>query len=455
MNKLLLLLFTIGCLQIAAQTNNDAAIIKQLTDEALSNGKAYTNLRHLCKQVGNRISGSPQAEKAVQLMFNKMKSYGFDSVWLQPVMVPRWVRGSKKTEIGKVINQNKPYQVNILALGGSVSTPKSGITAPVIEVKNFEELHNLGKEKVQGKIVFFNRPMDPTHINTGTAYGGAVNQRGRGASEAAKLGAIGVIVRSMTLAHDNFAHTGAMHYNDSFPKIPACAISSNDADRLSLAIKNNKQTQFYFNLNCTNTIDSVLSYNVIGQINGTTKANEIILVGGHLDSWDVGEGAHDDGAGCVQSIEVLRLFKTLNIKTQRTIRAVLFMNEENGLRGGIKYAELAAQNNENHYAAIETDAGGFVPRGFGISDSAIYASINAKANLFRAYGWDKIDLGGGGADIGPLKNNCKALIGFTPDSQRYFDYHHTENDIFENVNERELHLGAAAIASLVWLLSNQ
>jgi Zn-dependent M28 family amino/carboxypeptidase len=259
----------------------------------------------------------------------------------------------------------------------------------------------------------------------------------------------------MTLAHDDFAHTGAMYYNDSFPKIPACAISSNHADVLSKSLKTNNETKFYFNLNCQNTIDSVLSYNVIGQLNGTTKANEIILIGGHLDSWDVGEGAHDDGAGCVQSIEVLRLFKTLNLKHERTLRAVLFMNEENGLRGGVKYDELAEQNNENHYAAIETDAGGFVPRGFGISDSTIYKNINEKAHLFRSYGWDKIDLGGGGADIGPLKNNCKALIGYVPDSQRYFDYHHTENDIFENVNERELHLGAAAITSLVWMLCNE
>jgi carboxypeptidase Q len=454
MNKIFILLFSIYCFQSTAQTN-DAAVIKQISDEVLLNGKAYSDLRDLCKKVGNRISGSPQAEKAVQLMYNKMKSYGFDSVWLQPVMVPRWVRGSKQTETGKIINENKPYKVNILALGGSVSTPKNGITANVIEVKNFEELKSLGNEKIAGKIVFFNRPMDPTQISTGSAYGGAVNQRGRGATEAAKYGAIGVVVRSMTLAHDEFAHTGAMYYNDSFPKIPACAISSNHADVLSKSIKQNNQTQFYFNLNCQNTIDSVLSYNVIGQINGTTKANEIILVGGHLDSWDVGEGAHDDGAGCVQSIEVLRLFKTLNLKPQRTLRAVLFMNEENGLRGGIKYAELAALNKENHYAAIETDAGGFVPRGFGISDSTVYKNMAAKAHLFRNYGWDKIDLGGGGADIGPLKNNCKALIGYVPDSQRYFDYHHTENDVFEAVNERELHLGAAAIGSLVWLLCNE
>jgi Zn-dependent M28 family amino/carboxypeptidase len=259
----------------------------------------------------------------------------------------------------------------------------------------------------------------------------------------------------MTLAHDNFAHTGAMYYNDSFPKIPACAISSNHADLLSKSIAQNTNTQFYFNLNCNNKIDSVLSYNVVAQINGGQKANEIILVGGHLDSWDVGEGAHDDGAGCVQSIEVLRLFKTLNIKNERTLRAVLFMNEENGLRGGIKYAELAVKNQENHFAAIETDAGGFVPRGFGISDSMIYHKILKKSHLFREYGWDKIDFGGGGADIGPLKNHCKTLIGFEPDSQRYFDYHHTENDVFEAVNERELHLGAAAIASLVWLLCNE
>jgi hypothetical protein len=387
-------------------------------------------------------------------MFGKMKAYGFDSVWLQPVMVPYWKRGSKTTELGKIISNNKSYRVNILALGGSVATPKNGLTALVIEVKSFEELRSLGKEKVKGKIVFFNRPMDPTFISTGAAYGGAVNQRGRGASEAARLGASGSVVRSMTLAHDEFAHTGAMYYNDSFPKIPSCAISSLDADRLSNAIRKNNQTQFYFNLNCSSQIDSVLSYNVIGQMNGTSKANEIILVGGHLDSWDVGEGAHDDGAGCVQSIEVLRLYKTLGLKPKRTLRAVLFMNEENGLRGGLKYAELAALNNENHYAAIETDAGGFVPRGFGISDSTIYKNMAAKAQLFREYGWDKIDLGGGGADIGPLKNNCKALIGYVPDSQRYFDYHHTENDVFETVNERELHLGAAAIASLVWLLCN-
>lgn len=454
MNKYFLLLFSFFCFQSIAQ-NQDSIAIKKITDEVLKNGKAYADLHDLCKQIGNRISGSEQAAKAVQLMFNKMKAYGFDSVWLQPVMVPKWIRGSKNTEIGKIINDNKPYEFSILALGGSVSTPKDGITANVIEVKNFEELRSFGKEKVKGKIVFFNRQMDPTHISTGAAYGGAVNQRGRGASEAAKHGAIGVVVRSMTLAHDDFAHTGAMYYNDSFAKIPACAISSNHADMLSKSLKTNNETKFYFNLNCNNFIDSVLSYNVIGQLNGTTKANEIILIGGHLDSWDVGEGAHDDGAGCVQSIEVLRLFKTLNLKHERTLRAVLFMNEENGLRGGIKYDELAEQNNENHYAAIETDAGGFVPRGFGISDSTIYKNINEKAHLFRNYGWDKIDLGGGGADIGPLKNNCKALIGYVPDSQRYFDYHHTENDIFENVNERELHLGAAAITSLVWLLCNE
>ena len=313
MNKYFLLLFSFFCLQSIAQ-NQDSIVIKKITDEVLTNGKAYSDLHDLCKQIGNRISGSEQAAKAVQLMYKRMIAYGFDSVWLQPVMVPKWIRGSKKTEAGKIINENKPYEFSILALGGSVSTPKDGITANVIEVKTFEELRSFGKEKVQGKIVFFNRPVDPTHISTGAAYGGAVNQRGRGASEAAKLGAIGVVVRSMTLAHDDFAHTGAMYYNDSFPKIPACAISSNHADVLSKSLKTNGETKFYFNLNCNNTIDSVLSYNVIGQLNGTTKANEIILVGGHLDSWDVGEGAHDDGAGCVQSIEVLRLFKTLNLK---------------------------------------------------------------------------------------------------------------------------------------------
>jgi len=237
-------------------------------------------------------------------------------------------------------------------------------------------------------------------------------------------------------------------------KIPAAAISTRDAERLSALLKTDPNLKFYMRMT-PQTLPDVLSYNVIGEIKGTEKPDEIIVVGGHLDSWDVGEGAHDDGTGIVQSMEVLRLFKEMGIKPKRTIRAVLFMNEENGLRGGRKYAEEAKAKGEVHIAAIESDAGGFTPRGFGIDgNDDQYAKVLTWKPLLVPYGLHDLSRGGGGADIGPLKGQgTVALIGFKPDSQRYFDYHHTEIDTFETVNRREMQLGAASMASLVYLIS--
>ncbi|RAU83551.1 M20/M25/M40 family metallo-hydrolase [Pontibacter arcticus] len=448
---------SVAALPAFAQQNSassDSVMIKKLFDNALTSQESYENLRYLTKNIGARLSGSPQAAAAVEWSKQVMDKMGLDRVYTQEVMVPYWVRGDK--EIGRINNSKLigSADVNILALGSSVGTGTQGLSAEVIEVKNFEELEKLGKRKVKGKIVFFNRPFDNTHVRTGAAYGGAVDQRGGGPVAAAKLGAVGVLVRSMTNDMQDVAHTGNTRYEEGVAKIPAAAISTKDAEKLSALLKDDENLKFFMRMTCETRPD-VLSYNVIGEIKGSEKPDEIIVVGGHLDSWDVGEGAHDDGTGCVQSIEVLRLFKELGIKPKRTIRAVMYMNEENGLRGGRKYAEEAKAKGEKHVAALESDSGGFTPRGFGMDgDKAQLAKFTSWKPLLAPYGLHDLLAGGGGADIGPLKGqNNIALIGLIPDSQRYFDYHHTEIDTFETVNRREMQLGSASMAALVYLIS--
>ena len=435
---------------IAHAQNADSVAIRKIYNEALGNGKSYEWLRYLTKQIGPRLSGSEGAQKAVDWTKQVMEQQGFDRVFLQDVLVPHWVRGKKEEAYFRSGKQKTT--VPIAALGGSVATGPKGVEAGVIEVMSFPELRALGADKVKGKIVFFNRPMDPTKINTFEAYGGAVDQRANGATEAAKLGAVGAIVRSMTTAHDDNPHTGGMRYATGVPLIPTAAISTNAADLLSKSLKDNPSLTFYFKQNCESLPDAK-SYNVVGEIKGSEKPDEIIVVGGHLDSWDLAEGAHDDGAGCVQSIEVLRIMKALGIKPKRTIRAVMFMNEENGLRGGVQYADLAKKNNEKHVAAVESDNGGFTPRGFGIVGTPEQrAKVVPWKSLLAPYGLAEIGPGGGGADIGPLAQLGTVLFGFKPDSQRYFDFHHTPVDNFESVNQRELELGAASMAALVYLL---
>jgi acetylornithine deacetylase/succinyl-diaminopimelate desuccinylase-like protein len=338
-------------------------------------------------------------------------------------------------------------------LGGSIATPKDGISAGIVEVDGLEGLEKLGKEKIQGKIVFFNQPMDPTFIETFHAYGKAVAQRWGGAMKAAKYGAVGVVVRSCTTEQDDNPHTGVMGYNDSITKIPACAISTNGANWLSSIIKKDKDLRFTFIMSCQ-TLPDEKSYNVIGEIRGSEKKNEYIVVGGHLDSWDTGKGASDDGTGVVQSIEVLRIFKALGIKPKCNIRAVAFMNEENGGKGGEKYAELAKKNNEKHIAAIESDAGGFTPRGFSSDASPeVKAKLKSWRPLFEPYGVYDFAKDGGGSDVNHLKEQGVPCLELMPDSQRYFNYHHTQIDIFENVNKRELELGGASMAALIYMIS--
>lgn len=452
MKKALLIILTLVFFESKSQNYyNDSLAIRLFFETEFTQGKAYNWLQHLCLSIGGRLSGSKQAEMAVNYTFEELNKQGFDSVWLQPVMVPHWVRGAK--EVGKIVLGKKNIPVNICALGNSVATPKEGLTAEIIEVKTFDELRALGSNRIKGKIVFFNRPFPVNVLTGGAAYGASVDQRGRGPIEAAKMGAVGVVVRSMTHAYDHFPHTGATNYLDSVVKIPGCAISTVDADMLSNLIAANPNLKFYFKQDCK-YLGEVLSYNVIAQINGNVYPNEIILVGGHLDSWDNGQGAHDDGSGSVQSMEALRLFAVNGIRPKRTLRCVLFMNEENGLKGGLEYARVAAMNNEKHLAAIETDAGGFMPREIGISVSAdTLNKLQPWQKLLAPYGIQTINQFGGGADIGPLKKQGTVLIGYHPDGQKYFDYHHTANDTFDKVNKRELQFGVVSIAGLMYLLS--
>ena len=364
--------------------NNDLIFIDNIYDEALSNGKSYQWLDYLSNQIGGRLSGSINYDRSVKWGKEELDSIGLDSVWLQPVMVPKWVRGAPEyahieTTPGNTIS------VPIAALGGSISTPSIGISARVIEVKSFNELRELGKDSVSGKIIFYNRPMDDTIINTFQAYSGSVSQRTNGATEAAKLGAVGVIVRSMTTTLDDYPHTGSMYYDGLKlnQRIPAAAISTNGAELLSSMLSLNSNIKFFFRQNSKNYPD-VLTHSVIGEIKGSKKPEEIIVVGGHLDSWDLGDGSHDDGAGIVQSMEVLRIFKNLNYVPNRTIRIVLFANEENGLRGGNKYAQEARKNNEKHFFALESDAGGFTPRGFSFDTSEKeFKSLKKFEELFK------------------------------------------------------------------------
>ncbi len=452
---LTLIVFFTHPVENAAQTaaqEPDALFLDKIYDQALTDGRCYKWLEHLSLKIGHRISGSPAAEKAVNWTRSVLDTMGFDSVWLQPCMVPHWVRG--QAEQVRVLGSRRygTFPLAALALGGSVG---GNVKAEIVEVSGIEQLEALGYKGLRGKIVFFNRPMDPTQIRTFDAYRLAVDQRVAGAAQAAKYGAVAVLVRSMSLRLDNFPHTGSLHYDTAYAKIPAAAISTLAAEKLSEVLKTEGRATVSLRMNCR-TLPDVLSYNVIGEIRGSERPQELILVGGHLDSWDVGHGAHDDGAGTMQSMEVLRLLRKCGYQPRRTIRCVLFMNEENGLRGGKKYAEEAARKGEFHLAAIESDAGGFTPRGFSFEgDSSVFAAffekVQALETFFKPYGLQFVK-GGSGADIGPLRDLKGLLSGYMPDSQRYFDYHHTADDTFDKVNKRELELGAASMTALVYLL---
>lgn len=454
MKKHLLLFFVVITTLITnAQDNKkDSLQMRAIYDEVLINGEAYENLRYLCKNIGNRLSGSANAQKAVDWSYQLMKLYDFDKVWLQEVMVPNWKRGDTELcYIKDAVGNN--VKLSITALGGSIAT--DGILeAQVIEVKSIEDLRSRDNKEIEGKIVFISQAFDQRMISTGQAYGACGAIRYHGAAEASYKGAVGVINRSLSSIDDDFAHTGAMKYRDSIPAIPAVAISVEGAKFLSEYIENGND-QMSLELNCE-THEDTLSYNVIADITGSEFPKKVMLVGGHLDSWDIGEGAHDDGAGVVQALEVLRVFKALDIKPRHTLRCVFYMNEENGMRGSIAYAKWTKENKEEiPWVAMESDIGGFTPRGFSIkADDIYYQAISEWSDLFKPYYSDLLIKGWGGPDIGRLEDQGTVLIGYLPDIQRYFDIHHSDNDVFETVNKRELQLGAASMTSLLYLIDS-
>ena len=432
--------------------DDDAFMIRSIYDQILTDSKCFDWLTTLSENIGGRISGSPQAAAAVEYTKRELEGLGLDSVWLQPCEVPHWVRGN--TEIVRVVSSNSlgTRDLHATTLGNSTGSGPEGVRGEVIEVHSLDEARELGND-LAGKIVFFNRPMDPTQIRTFMAYGGAADQRVRGPATVAEFGAVGCIVRSLTTQQDDVPHTGTTVFQPDERKIPAMAISTNDANLLSRTLK--KEAVTIYMENEAQMLDPVESYNVIGEIKGSEFPDEIIVIGGHLDSWDLGGGAHDDGAGCVHAMEVLNAIKNMNYIPKRTIRCVLFMNEENGLGGGRAYAEIAEALNERHIVAIESDAGGFTPRGFscdgvpGLLEKGLQ-QLTDWLPLLEPYGLG-VSAGGSGADISPLKPQEVFLLGFRPDSQRYFDYHHTKNDKIDVVNARELQLGAASITTLVYL----
>ncbi|HXB92798.1 MAG TPA: M20/M25/M40 family metallo-hydrolase [Puia sp.] len=432
---------------------DDSILIRQLADVILTDSKAYNNLRTLTKTIGARLSGSAGFYKAEVWGQAALKDADADKVWLQECMVPHWIRGGKDEAWFSGKGESNHNSLDILALGNSAGSGPVGIKAPIVLIHNFDELERR-KDELKGKIVFYNYPFNPHFVETFMAYSDAVRYRGAGASRAAKYGALAVLVRSMSSSVDNNPHTGALGYNDSFPKIPAAAVGLRDADKLAAALEANPASVTGYLRTNAQMLPDTLAHNVIGEIRGSEFPDQYITVGGHLDSWDPAEGAQDDGAGCVQSIEVLRALKAIGYKPRHTIRIVLFANEENGGRGGRKYAETAKANNEKHLLGLESDAGGFTPRAFSLSLSdAQLEAVHPWISLLEPYGVYSFDKGGGGSDVNPLRTQVGAVVAeLRPDSQRYFDYHHSRADVLENVNKRELELGAVNMAALVYLV---
>lgn len=446
-----LLLFSF---RLSSQQNTDSLTLRKIFDYYLTESSCYKNLEYLATKIGGRLSGSPEAAKAVDWAKNAMYNAGADTVYLQPCMVPHWVRGKKETCFSFNPKTKQKTAYNICALGGSVATPKNGLQAEIITVHSFEELEALGEKNIKGKIVFYNVYFNHKHLSTGTCYGETVKYRWEGPSKAAKYGALATIVRSMSSINNDFPHTGSMGYDTTISKakIPCCAISFKGGDKLLEQLKANPSLKVTLNMSCQ-TLPDEPSFNVIGEIKGSVNPNEILLAGGHLDAWDNGQGAHDDGAGVVQSIEVLAMYKKLNIKPKHTIRAVAFMNEENGGRGGKAYFADCKKNNLKHLAALESDAGGFSPRGIAVdTTSGTYQKVLSWKPLLDPYFVQFITAGGHGADIGYLRELGVPLIGFEPDGQKYFDYHHTADDTFDKINKRELELSAGVIGSVIYLL---
>lgn len=435
-------------LSLNGQETADRQEIKRIYTHALSQNQGYEWLRGLT-DIGGRLAGSPEADEAINYFRQIADSLGFTTS-LQPVTVPHWERGVEEPAYF-MVGQDR-HKVHHCALGGSIATEDEGLQAPVVEIRSFAQLDSMPANALEGKIAFFNIPMDPAYINTFFAYSNAVKQRWAGAIEASKKGASGVITRSLSSTINKVPHTGSMSYKGAAKKIPAISISTYDAEQLSAALTRSSAVGFYMKLNCQ-WKDSVQSHNLIADLQGTAQGDSYILTGGHIDSWDLGTGAHDDGAGVVHALEAAWLLKDLGLMPKRNLRVVFYMNEEFGLDGARDYAKMAKRQNIDHAIALESDAGGFSPRGFSIQASdSLVESVREFRDLLEPYGIHRFSRGGAGADIGQLSQDETLLIGLRPDNHRYFEIHHTANDTFDAVNPRELEMGSASMAALIYLL---
>jgi hypothetical protein len=433
----------------AIAQNTDSLILKSISDQIMLHGQCYEDLRTLTKDIGHRLSGTPEARQAVAWAEKTLRQAGADTVWLQPVMVPHWVRGPEKLEIK--MNGREFTEMALLSLGNTDGTGGSSLEGTILYTPDLQSFEALPDDIVKDKIVFFDYHFRQDIINTFHGYGDAVIYRWQAVNAASRKGAAAVIIRSVSTAPDDKPHAGSSHYADSVRHIPAVAIGNLSADRLAAACKAGKPVARLVS-NC-HFEDPVLSYNVIGELKGTEKPGTYMVVGGHLDSWDVGEGAQDDGAGIVQSIEVLRSLKQLGLRPKHTLRVVCFMNEENGAKGGRAYADSARNRKESHIFALESDAGGFVPRSMGlVMPPAQRQLVKSWQPLFVPYGVYDFDQDEGGVDISFLEKLGVPLAGLLPDPQRYFDLHHSANDVFEAVSHRELKLGAWTMTAMIYLV---
>lgn len=410
---------------------------------ALTSNKAYSRLAHLTDHIGHRLSGSKALERGIEWAIAEMKKDGFDNVRAEKVMVPHWVRGEESLEM----LAPEPRKLRMLGLGNSLGTPANGTTAEAVVVRSFDELETLG-ERVRGKIVVYNVPF--------TTYGATVRYRSSGASRAARYGAVGALVRSVTPVSLQTPHTGGLIYDEKQPKIPAAALTIEGAELLQRMHDRGERITLRLKMEAKFLPDAE-SANVVAEIKGTERPDEVVLISGHFDSWDVGQGAHDDGGGCIVAWEAARLLKELGLRPRRTIRVVLYTNEENGLRGGNAYRDAHRAELSKHILAIESDSGVYRPEGIGLAATAppqARANLLAIMRLLAGIGADGVAANGGGADIGPIMREGVVGASLDVEGSRYFDIHHTAADTLDKIDPKDLALCVATMAVVAYTVAD-
>ena len=416
-------------------------VADRIIDAALSDSLAYGRLAELVDGFGHRLSGSESLERALDWILDEMERDGLENVRGEPVMVPRWIRGEESAEL----IEPRPRALPMLSLGGSVATPAEGITADVMVVTSYDDL-TARAEEARGKIVLFNVPF--------TTYGQTVQYRGGGAIAAARVGAVAAMIRSVTPQSLQTPHTGAMNYAEGVPRIPFAAITVEDAEMTHRMVDRGERVVVRLRLNAE-TLPDVPSRNVVSELVGSEYPDEYVVLGGHIDSWDVGQGAMDDAGGCVAAWEAVRLIQRLGLRPRRTLRVVMWTNEENGLRGGTEYRDAHIGELDKHVLAIESDGGVFRPVGFGFggSDEA-YAIVSRIGKLLERIDAGAVGRGGGGADIGPIMREGVPGMGLNVDGTRYFWYHHTDADTIDKLDPREVALSVAAMAVMAYVVAD-